>query len=100
MSGQRTAPGRRATSWSAVPHTRLVLTAGVAAVAAALALPAAAAAPRTGELTCGEDAFAVEGRLYGAALSVAGSTQNFVVTYLQVDETGECSSSARPARSA
>ena len=72
-----------------MPRTRLVLTAGIAVAAAALALPASAGEPRTGTLSCKQQGtYQVTGQLYGAAWGLSGSTQNFVVTYLEVDRTG------------
>ena len=68
-------------------RTRLVLTTGVVA-AAALAVPASAGEPRTGTLTCDQGTYAVQGQLYGAAWGLSDSTQNFVVTYLEVDGDG------------
>lgn len=72
-------------------HAGLMLTAlAGAAVAAALPPVSAQAATRTGTLDCGSGGtYAVSTTSYGAAVSLADSRQNFVLTYLRADLTGQ-----------
>lgn len=67
---------------------RVVAVAGVVA-GVAFMLPAQAAEPRRGVLECTNgDQYDVDGQLHGAAWGLTDSTQQFVVTYLEVDLTG------------
>lgn len=67
----------------------LVLTAAAAAVCAG-AMPASAAEPRTGTLSCTDGSvIQVEGQLSGSGWKVAGSSRVFKVSYLRADATGE-----------
>lgn len=82
---------------------RAVLAATVLALVgtASGALPAQAAQParpaqsapapvRTGTLTCTDgEVMSVSGQLYGTAWDVVGTTSTFVVTYLEVQGTGQ-----------
>lgn len=73
----------------AMAWIKVGLLAGAVAAATVTVLPAHAGEPRTGTIVCSNGAtISVEGQLFGNAYNVVGSTQNFVVTYLRVDQSG------------